>query len=81
MNKMWIILGVFLLFGALIIKEQTSDKASFAIGIGSWIGNLFGNVKDLSGHAVRDYQWLPEHNTTQLTSDMLKTYGARNASS
>lgn len=64
MNKIWIVVVVFLVFGALTIREQTSDSRSFALRFIDWISGLFSNVKDLTGHAVGDYKWLPEKNAT-----------------
>jgi len=73
MNKLWLIVVVFLIFGALTIREQTSDSKSFALRFVDWISDIFSNVKDLTGHAVGDYQWLPEKNAT--TSSPIKTRG------
>ncbi|MEK6960146.1 MAG: hypothetical protein AABX47_03165 [Nanoarchaeota archaeon] len=73
MNKIWIVVIVFLVFGALTIREQTSDSKSFALRFVDWVSGLFTNLKDLTGHAVSDYRWLPEKNST--TSSPIKTRG------
>lgn len=69
MNKALIALGIFLLIGAFIIKEQSPDKQSFLSGVWDWIKELFGNVQDISGHAVSDYTWLPETNASRNISN------------
>lgn len=65
MNKMLILLAVFLVFGALIIKDQPSDGKPFLWRVVYWVGDVFANVKDLTGHAINDYQWLPGSNKTE----------------
>ncbi len=65
MGKLWIALAVFLIIGGLIIKEQTSDAKGFVTRFGNWMSELFHNTKDISGHAIKDYQWLPDQNASQ----------------
>lgn len=64
MNKLWLLAVFFLVFGALTIREQTSDTKSFAIRFFDWISGVAGNLKDLTGRAVNDYSWLPDKNIT-----------------
>lgn len=65
MKKVTIFVVAFLLFGALIIYEGSPDNKSFLRGFGSWVKGLFGNVRDVTGHAVNDYSWLPENNLSK----------------
>lgn len=64
MNKFWIIFTVFLVFGGLIIYQQTSEPKTFATQYSNWVFHVGGNVKDVTTHAVKDYTWLPPGNST-----------------
>lgn len=67
MNKAWIALAIFFIVGGFMIYQQTSEPKGFALRYLGWIGTLFGNVKDVTGHAVQDYTWLPGRNSTNAT--------------
>ena len=74
MNKAIIAVTLFLVFGGLLVYQQTSEPKIFATRYFGWIGHLFGNVKDVTGHAVEDYTWLPEKNRTALPQNLSEKY-------
>lgn len=68
MNKAWLAVILFLVFGGLLIYQQTSDPKSFTVKYVGWVSHLAGNVKDVTGRAVGDYAWLPDRNTTNASA-------------
>ena len=57
---------IFLLFGAFLIQvnyefnlKDKEDQRGFLYHFGSWVSNLFSNVKTLTGYAIR-MDWLPD---------------------
>jgi len=61
-----IIIGIIilLLIGAYFIQKDTGldtkeQKLTFTKRMFSWVGNLFGNIKDVTSYATKK-DWLPE---------------------
>ncbi len=57
---------IFLLFGAFLIQvnyeynlKEREDQRGFMYQFGSWVSNLFDNVRVLTGYAIR-MEWLPD---------------------
>ena len=66
MKLLWVIIGIFLLVGLLMIKSQTNadlsdsdDRKSFITASFSWIKDLGSNVLSLVGYSVKELDWLP----------------------
>jgi len=65
MNKLWIFLTIFLIFGGLMIYQRAQEPKIFASHYFSWLTQVGGNVKGVTTHAVKDYSWLPPQNNTE----------------
>lgn len=64
MNKLWILIGIFFIFGGFMIYQNNHEPKIFASHYFSWLTQVGGNVKDVTTHAVKDYSWLPPENST-----------------
>jgi len=60
MKKLFLFILLFLVLGGLVIGLQTPDKATFGKEFLGWVRDVSANIVDATGHAVRDYQWLPK---------------------
>lgn len=68
MNKLVLVVLVFLIFGAVMIKYDAElNGGDFQLNLWAWLKQLFYNVKGLTGYAVDNYEWLP--NTSLNMSD------------
>lgn len=70
-----IIIGVIivLLIGAYFIQKDTGmdtkeQKTNFVKGMFSWVGNLLGNIKDVTSYSIKK-DWLPTNETENSTED------------
>ncbi|MCB9362636.1 hypothetical protein H6504_04325 [Candidatus Woesearchaeota archaeon] len=71
MSKLFWIVVAFLVFGAYTIKtaydfdfEEKDDQKNFIVKFFKWVGQLFGNLKEVTG-LVTHQEWLPETNETK----------------
>ncbi|NQV09411.1 hypothetical protein HQ529_06175 [Candidatus Woesearchaeota archaeon] len=76
MKLMWIVI-VFLVIGGFIIAksndldlEEGDDRKTFLKTFGGWIVDTGKNVKGVTSYAVKEYDWLPEDNETNLSGDI-----------
>ncbi|MFW6025029.1 MAG: hypothetical protein ACOCRX_01675 [Candidatus Woesearchaeota archaeon] len=73
---------IFLLFGAFLIQvnyefnlKDKEDQRGFLYHFGSWVSNLFSNVKTLTGYAIR-MDWLPDGtNVTDALDSVMNQSG------
>jgi len=70
-----IIIGaiIVLLIGAYFIQKDTGldtkeQKTNFVKGMFSWVGDLFGNIKDVTSYSIKK-DWLPVNETENSTED------------
>lgn len=71
MGKALFIVIAFLLVGGYLISlnydlGDEEGKKGFFSSLWSWLKDLFGNIKDLTGLAV-EQEWLPDLNDTNST--------------
>jgi len=69
MKNMIILILVFLVIGAFIIKTQSGlslgtkeDRREFAVQFGHWAERIFSNAKEVTAHAVK-LDWVPDKPT------------------
>jgi len=69
MKKLMFIIIVFLFIGGYMIKttydlnlEKSEDQKTFFAKFVTWLFQLGGNIKDLTGQAV-EQEWLPNNET------------------
>lgn len=67
MNKILVVLALFLLLGAVMIKcsldtdfSKADERRTFLGAFVDWIGQLFSNLKATVGYAVKDLDWFPD---------------------
>ncbi len=73
-SKLFWIIVVFLVIGGIIIYNSTDSdlstkdgKTSYAKRFGKWIGQLGGNVKDVTTYAIKK-DWLPENGSNETVT-------------
>jgi len=66
MRKIIFLVVLFLAIGGYMIKTgldlsvgDKDDQKTFAYEFGKWVLSVGGNVKDLTGHAIKQ-DWLPD---------------------
>ena len=60
MNRLTLAALLFLVIGGLMIYQQTREEGtSFTKAFGNWLLQLGGNVKSVTGFAVKEHDWLP----------------------
>lgn len=68
MKIVWIILGIFLVVGFLMIKgnsdlTESEERKGFLSESFSWIKGLGNNMLSIVGYSVKELDWLPGNNT------------------
>ncbi|MBI4448728.1 hypothetical protein HY641_01730 [Candidatus Woesearchaeota archaeon] len=63
MNKIILVIAVFLIMGGLMIKyDVDKNGGEFSARYFGWVKRLGGNVQSVTSHVVTDYTWLPALN-------------------
>ncbi len=64
MRRLTLFVMLFFLIGGLLIYQDTREEGtSFTASFTDWLWQLGGNVKSVTGFAVKEHDWLP--NATQ----------------
>ena len=73
MNKVFLIIAIFLIIGGYLIKtnlntdfDESEDRVGFLKEFAKWVFQLGKSTKNTVGYAISQ-DWLPETNETNLT--------------
>ncbi len=73
MNKVYILVLVFLVVGGVMIYNNVGedDNVGFFKGFFTWTWNVVKNVKDVTGYVVSK-EWMPNDNNTNFSNSTLE---------